>query len=325
MIDVHTLAEQMSRGDFAALARGITWIESDDVRGRQLLQALPASSVPVLGITGPPGAGKSSLVDALLQCWVQQGRRLGVLAIDPSAPYGGGSLLGDRIRMARHALSHHVFIRSASSRGASGGLSDYAPDIIYLMQNAGFDLVITETVGIGQTELDIATLADVTVVVLTPQSGDEVQAMKSGLMDVADVFVVNKADLPGAELFANQLRQHAASRPRPAALSAGEIPVLLTAATRNVGIDALASTLLQRTEQAAHRPLREQGLALRLRRIVLRKLMQRLSDAEIRQAIARAPKPVHLYRLAERLAAQLCSIPDSETGKTQDQRHDSTP
>ncbi|MCS6918080.1 MAG: methylmalonyl Co-A mutase-associated GTPase MeaB [Chitinophagales bacterium] len=306
MNPVHDLAARIRGGDASALARAITWVENDDERGLKLLEQLPAGNIPVLGITGPPGAGKSTLVDALVQLWVNEGRQIAVLAVDPSAPDGNGSLLGDRIRLARHFLNPQVFIRSVSSRGASGGLSDHALDIIYLLQQAPFDLIMVETVGIGQTELDIASFADCTVVVLTPQAGDEVQAMKSGLMDVADVFVVNKGDLVGAEWFASQLRQHAALRRSGKKHKKTEpTPVLLTVATTEQGIDSLSRLLDTLLADDAPAEQRQQILTLRLRRLIAREWMKKLPEEQLRMAIAQAPQPVHLYRLACQLAERI--------------------
>ncbi|HMP94930.1 MAG TPA: ATP/GTP-binding protein, partial [Phnomibacter sp.] len=166
----------------------------NEVEGWQaFLQSLPPTQVPVLGITGPPGAGKSTLTDALIQHWVGAGKKVGVLCIDPSSPFHLGALLGDRIRMSRWYSHPQVFIRSLASRGSLGGLHPQILPLADVMKAAGFNLVIIETVGVGQSEVDIAGLANCTVVVLVPEAGDDIQTMKAGLMEIADLFVVNKA------------------------------------------------------------------------------------------------------------------------------------
>jgi LAO/AO transport system kinase len=196
-------------GKAPALARAITWVENhrdgfQDVLD-QLLQAGPRACR--IGFTGPPGAGKSSLVAALAGAYRREGERLGVVAVDPTSPYSGGALLGDRIRMNELATDPGVFIRSMATRGSLGGLATTTKEVIDLMDAFGFERVLVETVGVGQTELEITGAADTVVVVLTPESGDAVQAMKAGLMEIADVFVVNKADRPGAERLLKEIRQ----------------------------------------------------------------------------------------------------------------------
>jgi LAO/AO transport system kinase len=206
------LADLLARfrsGKAPALARAITWVENqrDGYQDllHQLLQAGPRAGR--IGLTGPPGAGKSSLVAALAGAYRQAGERLGVVAVDPTSPYSGGALLGDRIRMNELATDPGIFIRSMATRGSLGGLAATTKEVIDLMDAFGFDRVLVETVGVGQTELEITGAADTVVVVLVPESGDAVQAMKAGLMEIADVFVVNKADRPGAERLLKEIRQ----------------------------------------------------------------------------------------------------------------------
>jgi LAO/AO transport system kinase len=193
-------------GDRRSLARGISLLEGNDLMA---LEALAEAKIRrhegpgmphVVGITGPPGAGKSTFVNRAVAVARAKGARVAVVAVDPSSPFSGGALLGDRVRMSEHASDDGVFIRSLSSRGSLGGLSTAVSDVIDLFDAAGFDKVILETVGVGQSELSIMEVADTVVVVLTPESGDTVQTMKAGLLEVADIFVVNKADRPGAEL-----------------------------------------------------------------------------------------------------------------------------
>jgi LAO/AO transport system kinase len=171
-----------------------------------LLQSLQPSNIPVVGITGPPGAGKSTLTDKLIGEFVQQDRNVAVLCVDPSSPFTHGSILGDRIRMSEWYNNPKVFIRSLSTRGSLGGLPPKAGDIIKVLKSAPYDVILIETVGVGQNEIEIASFADLTLVVLVPESGDGIQFMKAGLMEIGDIFVVNKCDRPGADNFANDIR-----------------------------------------------------------------------------------------------------------------------
>ena len=200
------LAAQIRRGDRRALARGITLVENDAPEAGLLLRHLrPPWKAFIVGVTGPPGTGKSSLVDRLIEGYRRKGLRVGVIAVDPTSPITGGALLGDRIRMGSHAGDKEVFIRSMASRGWSGGLSRAATQAIQLMDAAGFDLVFLETVGIGQSDIEVVGVSHVVLVVLMPGLGDEIQVSKAGLMEVGDVYVVNKSDLEGADLMAATL------------------------------------------------------------------------------------------------------------------------
>lgn len=192
--------------DRKTLARAISLVENEVEGTSAFLKALPATATPVIGITGPPGAGKSTLTDALIGHWTAAGKSVGVLCVDPSSPFNLGALLGDRIRMSNWYNHPGVFIRSLATRGSLGGLHPAIIEITDLMKAAGFDYIVVETVGVGQSEVEIAGLADTTVVVVVPEAGDEVQTMKAGLMEIADLFVVNKADRPDADLFARNLR-----------------------------------------------------------------------------------------------------------------------
>lgn len=198
----------MRSGDPRALARAATLIENQTSAGRELLDALFANTgrAMTFGITGPSGAGKSTLVSQLTRTLRGQGKTVGILAVDPSSPYSHGAILGDRIRMQEHHSDPGVFIRSMATRGQLGGLARTTFDLVLLLDAAGFDVILIETVGIGQDEVDIAGMADVTVVVLAPGFGDDVQAIKAGIMETADVFAINKADLPGAERVEQDIR-----------------------------------------------------------------------------------------------------------------------
>ena len=194
------LVEKMLEGDRRALARLFTLLEQDSIKLSTIVRAIHAHTggAYCIGVTGPPGVGKSTIVDGLVQILRGEGATVGVLAVDPTSPFSGGALLGDRIRMQRHYLDRGVFIRSLATRGAQGGLSRVARVSTKLLDAFGEDVVIVETVGVGQTELDISKVADTVVVALAPETGDAVQAMKAGLMEIADIFVVNKADREGA-------------------------------------------------------------------------------------------------------------------------------
>jgi LAO/AO transport system kinase len=200
--------DRILAGDLRALARAASAIENQTPSGRELIAALFAETgrAMIVGITGPPGGGKSTLVDRMAACIREGGRSVGVIAVDPSSPFSHGAILGDRIRMQRHHADAGVFIRSMANRGRLGGLARGTLGMALLLDAAGRDFVLVETVGVGQDEVDIVRLAGVTVVVLAPGMGDDVQAIKAGLMEIADVFVINKADLPGAERLEQDLR-----------------------------------------------------------------------------------------------------------------------
>lgn len=207
MISNPELVSQVKSGNFRDLARALTLVENELPGASELLKSLIKSNTPIIGITGPPGAGKSTLVNSLINYWSGQGKRIAVLAIDPTSPFNLGSLLGDRIRMAEQFTKENVFIRSIATRGSLGGLSGKTIEMTDVLQASGFDYVLVETVGVGQSEVEIAGLADLSIVVLVPESGDEVQNIKSGIMEIADIFVVNKSDRDGADAFANNLKK----------------------------------------------------------------------------------------------------------------------
>jgi LAO/AO transport system kinase len=240
---MHRLVQGILTGDRRALARAMTLVESRSAERRQILQEIHPHTGRAyrVGITGPPGAGKSSLTDRLIGLLRKQGKHVGVIAVDPTSPFTGGAILGDRIRMNDHALDPGVFIRSMGSRGTPGGLSGATKEVVRLLDAYGSDVILMETVGVGQTELDVMHVADTVVVVLHPGTGDHIQARKAGIMEIADVFVVNKADLPGADKMVQEIN-HALDMASP-----GEWrpPVVATSSSRNEGVDALWDALVE--------------------------------------------------------------------------------
>lgn len=228
-------------GDARSVARLISLVED----GSPLLREVMASLVPytgnahVVGLTGPPGVGKSTTTSALVAAWRREGKRVGVLAVDPSSPFSGGALLGDRVRMQEHALDREVYIRSMAARGHLGGLSWATPQALRVLDAAGCDVVLVETVGVGQSEVEVAGLADTTLVLVAPGMGDGIQAAKAGILEVGDVYVVNKADRGGADQVRGDLRSMLTMAQRPA--GAWRPPIVKSSASLGEGIDKVAA------------------------------------------------------------------------------------
>jgi LAO/AO transport system kinase len=290
-----SLLSEVIAGDVKSLARSISLVENESVDYESLLQALPASSTKILGVTGPPGAGKSTLVDGLVGALVAKGKRVGVLCVDPSSPFNLGAVLGDRIRMNEWYTHPNVFIRSLATRGSMGGLHPKIVEITDLMKAFPFDHIIVETVGVGQSEIEIAGLADITIVVLVPEAGDEVQTMKAGLMEIADLFVVNKADRPDADMFVKNLRQMLA----PAFRSHyREVPVLKTVATQKEGITELMDNLTHLLKMTHLGDKKFWLLAEKAYYLIERKRMKGIDKAELKKEIEKVyPKGnFNLYR-----------------------------
>jgi len=277
---VEALRDSLLAGDERALARAISLVEAGSDAGQELLRGLRdrTGRAAVVGITGSPGAGKSTLTDALIAVLREHGRRVGVVAIDPTSPFSGGAILGDRIRMTRWHSDPGVFIRSMATRGHLGGLAAATLQVVALLDAVGFDHVLIETVGVGQSEVDVVQAADTTVVVLTPGQGDGVQAFKAGIMEIADVFCINKYDLPGAD----RLRREVA-----AALELGDHdahtwfpPIVGTVAAKGEGV----ATLLEKVEEhLAH--LGAEGRAASHRRRVRAEVTATLGE-QVRRALA---------------------------------------
>lgn len=278
------LADRVCAGDRRAIARALSLVDGEGGEAGPLIAALHphGGRATIVGVTGPPGAGKSTLVDQLTSVWRVRGRRVGVIAVDPSSPFTGGALLGDRVRMQRHALDPGVFVRSMATRGHLGGLSRAAGDAALVLDAGGFDVVVLETVGVGQDEVEIARTADLTIVVLVPGLGDHVQALKAGLMEIADVFVVNKADREGTDRAVAAVDAMLSlvvpdpDRPRP--------PLVQTIASSGEGIDALVAAIeatLAGTAPrlAARRRARD---AAQVRRLVMARLIAALEQDRLR-------------------------------------------
>jgi GTPase len=273
-----SLADRVVAGDARAIARAISLVENEDPAGVALIRAIFAQTgrAYLVGVTGPPGAGKSTLVDRLTTEMRATGAAVGVVAVDPTSPFTGGAVLGDRLRMQAHASDDGVFIRSMATRGHLGGLSRATGDAALILDAAGKDVVLVETVGVGQDEVDIVRTADVAVVALVPGTGDEVQALKAGIMEIADIFVVNKADREGADRLAASIEGNLslhAYRPgewRP--------PIVKTVATTGAGARELWETIVGFREHQARSGVsrrRARG-EFRLRELVAQRLMERL-------------------------------------------------
>jgi LAO/AO transport system kinase len=237
---INSIIQSLRDGNNIMLARCISLVENEIEGCQDLLQSLPVNYLTknIIGVTGPPGAGKSTLIDALIEYFISdEKKKIAVICVDPSSPFHLGALLGDRIRMNKWFNRPNVFIRSLASRGNLGGLNPKVIEITDLLKTASFDYIFVETVGVGQSEVEIAGIADTTVVVLTPESGDDIQTMKAGLMEVGDIFVVNKCDHAEADNLIKNLELTVMA-------SRKEIPVLKTAASQNLGISELASAIL---------------------------------------------------------------------------------
>ncbi len=283
-----SLAERLLAAEPRALARAISQVEEGAQGAASLLRDLwtRAGKSTVIGITGSPGSGKSSLVDRLIAGYRKEGARVGVIAVDPSSAFSGGAILGDRIRMQEHATDPAVFIRSMATRGQLGGLSRATNDAIDLLDAAGFDPILVETVGVGQDEVDVVKTADVVAVVLVPGMGDDIQAIKAGVLEIADLFVINKADRPGADRVEADLEYMMSL----SSDSRGQRPILRTVAIRDEGVDALRAAVaeVQRSGGYGRRELRRREraearlFAMLAERLVLRVREQLLSGGRLK-------------------------------------------
>lgn len=272
------LTSDIQNGNIRSIARAISLVENEVPGYSQFMKGLPASSTPVIGITGPPGAGKSTLTDGLIEKLVAQNKKVAVVCVDPSSPFKSGAILGDRIRMANWYNHPDVYIRSLASRGTLGGLHPKIIEITDILKTCPFDFIIIETIGVGQSEVEIAGLADVTVVVLVPESGDEIQVMKAGLMEIADIFVVNKSDRPDANAFIHNLQ----SMLMPGlGHNTQTIPVVKTIATQQQGIDELLKHLLHILGSASGHQKKYLLLAEKAWQLIQQKKMQHINRQDL--------------------------------------------
>jgi GTPase len=295
---INNLISRARAGEPRAVARLISLVEdgSPDLRSVAAALAPHTGKARVLGLTGPPGVGKSTTTSALITAFRKQGKRIGVLAIDPSSPFSGGALLGDRIRMYSHTTDPDVFIRSMATRGHLGGLSWATPQALRVLDAAGFEVILVETVGVGQSEVDIVALADTTLVLLAPGMGDGIQAAKAGILEVADVFVVNKSDRDGAPETVRDLKHMISMARRETTTRTWRTPIVPTVATTGEGLDDLAAAidahhtwLVDHGELEARRTRRAAG---EIEAIAVRELRSRLADVHGGEALSRLAKQV---------------------------------
>jgi LAO/AO transport system kinase len=310
---IQTWLEQLRSGDVRALARAISTVENRTPGWSDLLKALfPLSGkARVVGLTGPPGAGKSTLVDQLARLYRRDNRAVGIIAVDPTSPYTGGAILGDRIRMQDHFSDPGIYIRSMATRGSLGGLARTTADVTTVLDASGRDLIMIETVGVGQDEVDIVRLADVTVVILVPGMGDDVQTIKAGIMEIADIFVINKSDRDGAEHVEREIRTLQSLAMRNDGWTP---PIIKTVAGEGVGINELAGaisdyeTYLQKENLVLNKSVEnwQERLIEMLRDALLEKSRVQLENGNLARLAAEvAEHKRDPYTLVEEIAANV--------------------
>jgi len=293
------LRDQIRKGDTKALARSISLVENEQEGYESLLSELQITvHSKIIGITGPPGAGKSTLADGLIKEIIKEGKKVAVLCVDPSSPFHSGAVLGDRIRMNQWYTNPDVYIRSLATRGSMGGLHPKIIEITELVKSAGFDYIIIETMGVGQSEIEIVGLADTTVVVMVPEAGDEIQTMKAGLMEIADVFVVNKSDRPGADAFVKNLRQMMAPT---FTTHKEEIPIMKTIASQHVGLPELFEIIKKLVNSVHENDKRYWLLAEKTWKIIQEQRMKDISKIKLIEEIKNIEAlSFNLHRFASR-------------------------
>ncbi|TCC62076.1 methylmalonyl Co-A mutase-associated GTPase MeaB [Kribbella pittospori] len=294
---VSELVERAREGDSRAVARLISLVEDESPLLREVMAALSpyAGHAHIVGITGSPGVGKSTSTSALVTAYRATGKRVGVLAVDPSSPFSGGALLGDRVRMQDHATDTGVFIRSMASRGHLGGLAWSTPQALRVLDAAGYDVVLVETVGVGQSEVEIAGMADTTLILLAPGMGDGIQAAKAGILEVGDIYVVNKADRDGVQNVTRDLRHMLALAERPE--GAWSPPILKTVASRNEGVDEVVAAIEERLAW-----MRSNGVLDERRRSRARDEIEAIAMTSLRSRFAHLHGDARLDVLAAKVA-----------------------
>jgi len=290
IIDMKDLVEKILKGNSAAIAKGISLVENNTDETQMLMKAIfpHTGDSTVIGITGAPGTGKSTLVDQMIDVLIENERKIGIIAVDPSSPFTGGAILGDRIRMMRHSVNPDVFIRSMATRGHLGGLAKASGEALFILEASGKDCLIVETVGVGQDEIEVVKLADIIIVILNPGSGDEIQIFKAGIMEIADIFVINKADSPDAEKTERRIK---------AMLDIGKNvetapPVLKTVATEGRGIKPLIERIdhiISSREEETHAERRKKRISYLLREIINERLfkeaMKSIQDVDFNECV----------------------------------------
>jgi LAO/AO transport system kinase len=269
MHNIQQWVQGLAKGDIKSIAKALSAVENKTESSNELLEALPfKNNTPIIGITGPPGAGKSSIVNACINELLKKDKKIAILAVDPSSPFNYGSLLGDRVRMDSHFNNKNVFIRSVASRGHLGGLSTRIYEMADVLRNTNYDYIFIETVGVGQSEVEIAGIADITVVVLVPEAGDEIQTMKSGVMEIANLFVVNKSDREGSDRFTQNLLKLVHTFKET-------VPVIKTSTIEDTGINKLIENIEVLKEQSTNDLRKNHLLASRAWQILSSKLMEK--------------------------------------------------
>jgi LAO/AO transport system kinase len=291
------ILEGVENCNFKAIARCISIVENELDGSAELLLSLKSKSTQIIGITGPPGAGKSSILNSIISELQKQHTncKIGIVAIDPTSPFNYGSLLGDRIRMAEHFNNPNIYIRSLATRGALGGLSSKIIEVIEVMKAASFDFIFVETVGVGQSEIEVVGLADTTVLVLVPEAGDEVQTIKSGVMEIADVFVVNKADRIGADTFIKNLAYITQNEK----YKEWKPPILKTIATQNIGIENLISEIYSHKNSNILNDKKKYLMVEKLYHLIQNQKMKNIKKNELLKIVEQQENNFNIFKLAQ--------------------------